>query len=112
MLTEPLSPPVLHILLALSNGPRHGYGILQAVREQSAGAVRLGPGSLYRHLSTLIDAGWIDDDGPTASGDPRRGASYRLTAAGRQTLVVERRRLSALVTSIEAAERRLRRGSA
>lgn len=111
MLPEPLPAPLLHILLAVSNGPKHGYGILQAVREQSAGAVRLGPGSLYRHLSKLIDAGLIDDVPPVTTVDPRRGASYRLTAAGRQALGAERRRLSALITSLEAAERRLRRGS-
>jgi DNA-binding PadR family transcriptional regulator len=112
MFGEPLSAPVLQILLALSDGPTHGYGILQAVRDRSGDGVRLGPGSLYRHLSKLIDTGWIDDVGPPAGADPRRGASYRLTAAGRQALAAERRRLAALVASLEAAERRLRKGSA
>ncbi len=109
---DPLAPASLHILLALSEGPAHGYGILQAVREDASGSVRLGTGSLYRHLSKLIDAGFVSEVQPGPSADPRRGNSYRLTARGRQALAVERERLAALVTTLDAAARRLRKGSA
>lgn len=110
-MSTPVAPVPLHILLALSEGPRHGYGILQAVREHSGG-VKLGTGSLYRHLSKLIAAGLVAESKGGGSTDPRRGADYRLTPRGRQTLVDERDRVAALLASLDAAARRLRRGSA
>ena len=111
-MSDTLPTPALHILLALSTGPTHGYGILQAVREYSGGAVPLGPGSLYRHLARLIDGGLVAESGAPASADPRRSASYRLTSRGREALSAERQRLTALLSSLEAAERRLRKGQA
>ncbi len=110
-MSEPIPSAPLHILLALSDGPLHGYGILQGVRERSAGAVRLGTGSLYRHLSKLIATGLVAEAKSPASADPRRGSSYRLTARGGQALAAERDRVAALLTSLDAAARRVRRGS-
>jgi DNA-binding PadR family transcriptional regulator len=110
-MSTPLSSVPLHILLALSDGPIHGYGILQSVRSRSGGAVRLGTGSLYRHLSNLIEAGLVAE-GAAPSSDPRRGTSYRLTAKGGQALAAERDRVAALLASLNAAARRVRRGSA
>lgn len=110
-MSTPLAPVPLHILLALSDGPLHGYGILQSVRERSAGAVKLGTGSLYRHLSKLIAAGLVTEAAAPASADPRRGSSYRLTARGRQALTAERDRVAALLASLKAAARRMRGGS-
>jgi DNA-binding PadR family transcriptional regulator len=110
-MSTPLASGPLHILLALSEGPIHGYGILQSVRERSRGAVKLGTGSLYRHLSKLIAAGLVAEGGVPAPADPRRGSSYRLTARGRQALTAERDRVAALLTSLNAAARRVRRGS-
>jgi len=101
----------LHILLALSEGSLHGYGILQAVRERSGGGVKLGTGSLYRHLSKLMAAGLVAEVAPGASADPRRRSSYRLTSRGRQTLTAERDRVAALLASLNAAARRIRGGS-
>ena len=94
---EPLKPAVLHILLALADDDRHGYAIMQAVREQSRGAVPLRTGSFYRHLSQLIDDGWIAGIKGPAGDDPRRGAYYRLTARGRVALRAERARLVQLL---------------
>jgi DNA-binding PadR family transcriptional regulator len=102
----------LHILLAVSEGPIHGYGILQSVRDRSGGAVRLGTGSLYRHLSRLIAAGLVAEVQAAPSADPRRGSSYKLTARGRQALSEERDRAAALLASLNAATRRVRRGPA
>lgn len=110
-MSTPLATPPLHILLALSDGALHGYGILQAVRERSGGAVKLGTGSLYRHLSKLIAAGLVAEVSGESSADPRRGSSYRLTARGRQALSAERDRVAALLASLNAAARRMRRGS-
>jgi len=110
-MSAPLSTAPLHILLALSEGPVHGYGILQSVRERSGGAVKLGTGSLYRHLSKLIAAGLVTEAKAGASTDSRRGSLYRLTARGGQVLAAERDRIAALLASLNAAARRVRRGS-
>lgn len=110
-MSAPIPSVPLHILLALSEGPIHGYGILQNVRERSGGAVKLGTGSLYRHLSKLIAAGLVTEVKAGPSGDPRRGSSYRLTSRGRQALAAERNRVAALLASLDAAARRVRRGS-
>ena len=98
----PLKPAVLHILLALATEQRHGYAIMQTVREQSGGSVPLRTGSFYRHLTNLIDAGWIVESGRPADDDPRRGAYYRLTDAGREALATERHRLGALLAAFPA----------
>jgi len=111
-MSEPLATPAVHILLALTDGPVHGYGILQSVRDRSGGTVKLGTGSLYRHLSKLIAAGLVAEVHAPASGDPRRGSSYRLTARGRQALSDERDRVAALLSALNAAARRMHRGSA
>ena len=110
-MSTPLAPLPLQILLALSEGPIHGYGILQGVRERSGGAVKLGTGSLYRHLSKLIAAGLVAETRGGAPTDPRRGSDYRLTPRGRQALAAERDRVAALLASLDAAARRVRRGS-
>jgi len=110
-ISTPLAAVPLHILLSLAGGPLHGYGILQDVRERSDGTVRLGTGSLYRHLSKLIAAGLVAEGQSQASADPRRSSTYRLTARGRQALATERDRAAALLASLDAAARRMGRGS-
>ena len=111
-MSEPLKPAVLHILLALADEDRHGYAIMQAVREQSQGAIPLRTGSFYRHLSNLIDAGLVAEAaaprGPRAD-DPRRGAYYRLTTRGRDTLHAERARLVALLDAFPHGRRAIRK---
>jgi DNA-binding PadR family transcriptional regulator len=105
-------PAPLHILLALVEGPSHGYAIMQTVREQSAGQVPLGTGSFYRHLARLIDGGLVaETQSAPASDDPRRGAYYRLTPRGRRVLAAERQRLAALVATLDAVRPLLRSGS-
>ena len=109
----PIKPAVFYILLALAEQERHGYGIMQAVRERSAGRFRCGPAPFYRHLAQLIDEG----SSPKrqlgrADDDPRRGTYYRLTAAGHRVLAAERRRLAALVAAIDGLHPASRRGPA
>ena len=71
----PLKPAAFHILLALADRDRHGYAVMQAVREQSAGRVPLRTGSFYRHLARLIDARLVSEaPGKRPDDDPRRGA--------------------------------------
>lgn len=96
---EPLKPAVLHILIALAEQDRHGYAVMQSVREQTGGAIPLRTGSLYRHLSSLLDAGWVTEVPGPAADDPRRGAYYRLTDSGRDALAAEKQRLVDLLAA-------------
>ena len=103
MSPQPLKPAAFHILLALMEGESHGYAIMQAVREQSAGRVPLQTGSFYRHLTSLLDLGFVAEaPGPKAIEDPRRGTHYRLTPRGRQALELERQYLTSVVSSMNA----------
>lgn len=112
-ISESLKPAVLHILLALADEDRHGYAIMQAVNEQSCGAVPLRTGSFYRHLSKLIDAGWVAEAAPrSVNDDPRRGTYYRLTARGREALDAERRRLVSLIAAFPQGRRAARKSQA
>jgi DNA-binding PadR family transcriptional regulator len=98
-----LKPAVFHVLLALAEGATHGYGAMQAVRDQSGGRVSIGTASFYRHLARLIDDGLVVEAAERpADDDPRRGAYYRLTARGLRVLAAERTRLAALVAAIDA----------
>ena len=108
----PLKPAVFHILLALAEGATHGYGAMQAVREQSGGRVSVGTASFYRHLAKLMDEGLVAEAAARpADDDPRRGTYYRLTPRGLRMLAAERTRLAALVASIDALTP-IRRGRA
>jgi DNA-binding PadR family transcriptional regulator len=111
--TGPLKPAALYILLTLAEGDRHGYAVMQAVREMSGGRVPLRTGSFYRHLSQLVDAGLVAEAAPRrAPVDPRRGADYHLTARGRQVLDRERRHLAGLVATMDALQPSSRKGLA
>ena len=90
--TLPLTPAVFHILLALFGKERHGYDIMQQVRTDSRGAVKMGPGTLYGSLDRMIEAGVVAKGN---TRDPRR-IYYRLTALGQTTLRAETERLSRL----------------
>lgn len=100
--TIPLRPPVFHILLALSGGDRHGLGIADEVEHASGGVTELGPGTLYRSLSEMVDAGLIRAvAAPSQAPDPRR-KYYRITRAGRDLLSAEAQRLQRLVDAVRA----------
>ena len=90
-----MSDPVLHILLAVSDEPRHGYAIAQEVEERTGGAVRLGTGTLYSALKRLNEEGLIAEvrEG-SSSGRGKR--TYGLTERGRHELGEQTRRLEAL----------------
>lgn len=96
---KPLTSGVYHILLALARGERHGYGIMREVELLSDGAVRLGPGTLYRTLREMLDAGLIAESGerPDPAHDDERRRYYALTEAGRRAALLETRRLARLV---------------
>ena len=111
-LSPPLKPAVFYILLALADHERHGYAVMQAVRERSGGLVPLRTGSFYRHLSKLLDAGVVVQAARRpADADPRRGAHYRLTPRGQKVLAAEKQRLADLAASVAAWRPASRKGS-
>jgi DNA-binding PadR family transcriptional regulator len=93
----PLSPAVLHILLALSSEDRHGYGIMQEVARQSEGQYKLGPGTLYDNLQKLLEQGIVKESPPQSSAEDSRRRYYRLSRFGRRLLSTEITRLEGVV---------------
>ena len=96
---KPLSLPVLHILLALAEGAKHGYAIKQDVEERTEGRIRLGPGTLYEAIDRLQRNGWIIETGSRtpANGQEAQRRIYRITDRGLALLRSELRQLGALV---------------
>ena len=90
----PLTPAVLHILLALSTQERHGYGIMKQVEAESQGKVKMGPGTLYGSVRRMIESGLIceSDKKIDPKMDDERRVYYRITALGRKTLAAELQR--------------------
>lgn len=97
MSRQPLTPAVFHILLALADGPRHGYAIMQAAEETSGST--MGPGTIYGTLERLEAAGLVKEV-PGARADRRR--LFALQPAGRVALQDEARRLSRLAALVRA----------
>jgi DNA-binding PadR family transcriptional regulator len=52
---DPLPSAAFQILLSLADEDLHGYGIMRQVEEQSAGRMRLGPGTLYSSIQSLLE---------------------------------------------------------
>jgi DNA-binding PadR family transcriptional regulator len=96
-MTGPLKAADFHILLALADGPCHGYGIMKDVERESNGDVRLEIGSLYRLLARMLEGGLIEE----ADGDERR-RYYRISRLGRRVLKAEAGRLAGLMKLVRA----------
>jgi DNA-binding PadR family transcriptional regulator len=81
---DPLPSAAFHILLALAGEDLHGYAIMRQVEQQTNGRVRLGPGTLYGSLKSLLEARLIEelDDRPDESANGERRRYYHLTSAG------------------------------
>ena len=94
----PLPQAQFHVLVALTDGERHGYAIMQTVEESSGGVVRMGPATLYGTLKRLVDQGFAEELArhPNATDDARR-RYYRLTGLGQQVCAAEADRLAHLV---------------
>ena len=93
----PLSPANLYILFSLAAEDRHGYGIMQEVTRHSGGQYKLGPGTLYDNLRTLMNQGIVEDAPRRSADDDPRRRYYRLTEFGRRILAADVARLEALV---------------
>ncbi len=106
----PLTPVAFEILLALADGERHGYSILQEVESRSGGAVSLHAGTLYRALARLLESDLIEelDESPDPSSADERRRYYRLNGRG---IAVARAEASRLEGQVSAARtRRLLKG--
>src|SRR5579871_468814 len=100
----PLTPPVFHILLALVDEERHGYGIMQDVARQTDDALQLGPGTLYGCLKRMLAAGLVEESEarPDSELDDSRRRYYKMTALGHRAVRVEAERLAKAVTAAKA----------
>ena len=91
----PLSPQQFHILLALADGPLHGYGMIRDIEGRTSCAMRLGSGTLYTALARLETLALVEESlrRPAAKDDDERRRYYQLTALGRAVLTAETARL-------------------
>ena len=92
----PLTPAVFHILLALADGDRHGYSIMQEITVQTEGRLHIGPTTLYRSIKHMLSDGLITevDERPEPDQDDERRRYYRLTTFGGLVAQAEMQRLA------------------
>ena len=101
-----LKPAEFLILLALSEGERHGYAVKKFVQARTGGRIDLKPATLYRTLQQLLDKGWIDESGrrPAPEHDDQRRRYFRVTRIGKAAAREEARRLAGLVDTARAVQ--------
>jgi len=99
----PLAPAFLHILIALGEGERHGYSIMQEVSDRTGGTVRMSPGTLYGSIKRMLSEGLIEELTTGAAGADERRRFYRLTKFGRRVAAAEADRLSSLLSQARAS---------
>src|SRR5215207_1316310 len=97
----PLTPAAFHVLVALADGPKHGYLILKDIQERTGGDVRLSTGTLYGLIKRFLDDELIVELAPAADDDARR-RPYKLTPFGRDVAAGEAARLEQLVAAARA----------
>ena len=102
----PLTPVVLHILLALADGERHGYAIAQEVETTTGAQIRMGPGTLYGSIQRMLSAKLIEEATTRrrSADDDERRRYYRMTAAGRRALDLELQRLASVVDAARSKQ--------
>jgi len=102
----PLTPAVFHILLALADGEKHGYAIMQEVTTLTNGDVKMGPGTLYGSIKRMLDTGLIaeSDERPDLALDDERRRYYQITPFGEQVARAEAQRLAALLRAAQSKQ--------
>jgi DNA-binding PadR family transcriptional regulator len=106
-----MAPAVFHILVALADQPRHGYGIMLDVAERTGGKVKMSPGTLYGSIKQMLENGLIEEvEERPARGDDERRRYYRLTRDGREAARQEMARMSALLSQARVTSLRLKEG--
>lgn len=95
----PLPAAAFHILVALAEDDRHGYGIIKDVQARTGGALKLGPGTLYRSIERMLGQGLIRESRTRPAGDfdDERRRYYRITPFGRAVAAAESRRLAQML---------------
>jgi DNA-binding PadR family transcriptional regulator len=93
----PLPTAVFHILIALGEGEKHGYAVMQEVADRTDGQLRMSPGTLYGSIRKMLDEGLIEESFTRAAADDERRRYYRLTRFGRTVAAAEAERLSSLL---------------
>jgi len=107
---DPLPSAAFQILLSLADQDLHGYAIMRQVADQTGGGMRLGPGTLYSSIQTLLEEKFIEEVGlreDARLGQERR-RYYRLTSTGRKLARAEAHRLASLLRV--ARSRKILRG--
>ena len=89
----------LLLLGAVARQPRHGYAIVDSIREASDGAFDLAEGTVYPALYRLESAGLLTSAASTVNGRKRR--TYRLTARGRKELASQRSEWQRFVAAVD-----------
>ena len=107
---KPFQEPTYLILVALADGERYGYGIIQEIEALSKGAVRLGPGTLYGALDRLGGEGLVEAT-RTEVVDGRHRRYYRLTELGLDAVQAEAGRRLAMDSAVSRRLRRLTGGA-
>jgi DNA-binding PadR family transcriptional regulator len=100
----PLPAAAFHILLAIADEDRHGYGIIQDVAARTDGSLRLSPGTLYRSIQRMLEQGLLAEtsERPAPEFDDERRRYYRITPLGAAVARAEARRLNDLVRMARA----------
>jgi DNA-binding PadR family transcriptional regulator len=100
----PLTPPMLHTLVALADGDKHGYAILKEIARRTDGTVRLSAGTLYALIRRAEADGLVaeTDERPDVALDDERRRYYRLTPLGRRVATAEIERLESIVEMARA----------
>ncbi len=101
---QPLTAPVFHILLALADQERHGYGIMRDVARQTGDTLRLGPGTLYGCIKRMLAADLIEESGerPDPELDDERRRYYRMTPLGKRAVKAEAERITAALAAAKS----------
>ncbi len=105
----PLQPAAFLVLLALTGGDRHGYGIRQDARKLDPD-FELGPATLYTTIQRLLDSAWITEVSGPETGERRR-RYYRLSKEGSTVLQAELQRMESMVRKSKAMRLRAAEGS-
>jgi DNA-binding PadR family transcriptional regulator len=95
----PLPSATFHILMAVADEDRHGYGIIQDVSASTNGDLKLSAGTLYRSIQRMLEQGLLLEtrDRPAPEDDDERRRYYRITPFGREVAKAEAQRLTQLV---------------